>query len=247
MRDDEAAATTLATLALAVTTGTFRPMASLIGFARAYQAPGRAPVTVQETSYRRGAETLPARVYRPASHGGGPLPGWVVLHGLTRTGREHPGLHRFASAVAASGSLVLVPDIPEWRDLRVAPAVTIDTIRAAVRALQQRQDVNHEHAGLLGFSFGATQALIAAVDPDIAGMLHGIAAWGGYADLPSLFEFGMTGFHELDGERRYIDPDPYGSWVMAGNYLPAVPGHEGDKAVADAVHALAIEAGELGE
>jgi dienelactone hydrolase len=203
-------------------------------------------VALQETSYRRGSETLPARIYRPADHKGGPLPGWVVLHGLTRTGREHPSLHRFATAVAASGSLVLVPDIPEWRDLRVAPAITVDTIRAAVRSLQERKDVAHEHAGLLGFSFGATQALVAATDPEIAGMLHGIAAWGGYCDVPSLFEFGMTGYHELDGERHYIAPDPYGSWVMAGNYLTAVPGHETDGDVARAVHALAIEAGERG-
>jgi pimeloyl-ACP methyl ester carboxylesterase len=221
-------------------------MASLIGFARAYSAPAAAPVVLQETTYRRGDESLPARIYRPARHSAAPLPGWVVLHGLTRTGREHPSLHRFATAVAASGSLVLVPDIPEWRDLRVAPAITVNTIRAAVRALQMRDDVAHEHAGLLGFSFGATQALIAATDPEIAGMLHGIAAWGGYSDLPSLFEFGMTGYHEVNGERQFIEPDPYGSWVMAGNYLTGVPGHEEDGAVAEAVHALAIEAGERG-
>ena len=235
----------MATLAATPLTDTFRPMASLIGFARAYSAPDAAPVALEETSYRRGSESLPARIYRPAGHKG-KLPGWVVLHGLTRTGREHPSLHRFATAVAASGSLVLVPDIPEWRDLRVAPAITVDTIRAAVRALQQLPDVEHEHAGLLGFSFGATQALVAATDPEIAGLLHGIAAWGGYCDVPSLFEFGMTGYHTLDGERHFIEPDPYGSWVMAGNYLTAVPGHEKDGAVAAAVHALAIEAGERG-
>jgi pimeloyl-ACP methyl ester carboxylesterase len=33
---------------------------------------------------------------------------------------------------------------------------------------------------------------------------------------------------------------------MAGNYLTGVPGHEKDGAVAEAVHALAIEAGERG-
>jgi pimeloyl-ACP methyl ester carboxylesterase len=219
-------------------------MASFIGFLRAYSAPANAPVLVEETTYRRGPELLPARVYRPARARGRALPGWVVLHGLTRTGREHPGLHRFATAVAASGSIVLVPDIPEWRDLRVAPAITMDTIKAAVRALQERTDVLHEHAGLLGFSFGATQALIAATDPDVAGMLHGIAAWGGYYDMPSLSVFGLTGYHELDGVRYHIQPDPYGSWVMAGSYLTCVPGHERDGAVADAVHALAIEAGE---
>ncbi|MEO5510288.1 MAG: hypothetical protein ABIS27_06625 [Longimicrobiales bacterium] len=219
-------------------------MASFIGFVRAYSAPANAPVLVEETTYRRGSETLPARVYRPAGARGRALPGWVVLHGLTRTGREHPGLHRFVTAVAASGSVVLVPDIPEWRDLRVAPAITVETIKAAVRAMQGRTDVQHEHAGLLGFSFGATQALIAATDPDVAGMLHGLAAWGGYYDMASLSVFGLTGYHEFDGVRYHIQPDPYGSWLLAGSYLTCVPGHERDGAVEDAVHALAIEAGE---
>ena len=220
-------------------------MASLIRFIRAYTSPEGAHVVAQPTTYRRGAEELPGLVYRPVSHRG-PLPGWVVLHGLTRTGSAHPGLQRFAKAVAASGNLVFIPDIPEWRELRVAPAVTIDTIRAAVRALQQRDDVRHEHAGLLGFSFGATQALVAATDPGIAGMLHGIASWGGYCDLQSSFEFAMTGNHQLDGRHYHIAPDPYGTWVMAGNYLTRVPGHEGDGAIEKALHALAIEAGERG-
>lgn len=193
----------------------------------------------------RGGETLPARVYRPSAHRGR-LPGWLVLHGLTRTGTNHPGLHRFTTALAASGSLVFVPEIPEWRDLRVAPALTIETIRSAVRALQKRDDVVHERVGLLGFSFGATQALIAATDPEIAAMLHGMAAWGGYADVGALFEFGMTGTHQLDGITYRIQPDPYGSWIMAGNYLTSVPGHEGDGEVAHEVQALAIAAGDTG-
>ncbi len=221
-------------------------MASILGFTRAYLDRDNARVVWEETTYRRGSETLPARVYRPASHRAGPLHAWLVLHGLTRTGREHPSLHRLAIAIAGSGSLVFVPDIPEWRELRVAPAITVDTIRAAVRAMQSRPDVDHAHAGLLGFSFGATQALVAATDPEIAGMLHGMAAWGGYCDVPSLFEFGITGYHGLDGERRFIEPDPYGSWIIAGNYLTAVPGHENDRAVATAVHDLALEAGDRG-
>jgi dienelactone hydrolase len=220
-------------------------MASLIRFIRAYASPEGAHVTVQPTTYQRGGETLPGLVFKPAT-ARGRLPGWVVLHGLTRTGSSHPGLQRFARAVAASGSVVLIPDIPEWRELRVAPAVTIDTIRAAVRALQQRDDVRHEHAGMLGFSFGATQALVAATDPDIAGMLHGIASWGGYCDLHAAFAFAMTGEHKLDGKRYQIAPDPYGTWVMAGNYLTRVPGHERDGDVARALHSLAIEAGDRG-
>lgn len=198
---------------------------------------------VQTVSYARAGESLPADLYIPR---GAPrrLPGFVLLHGLTCTARAHPSLQRFARAVAASGHVVLVPEIPEWRALHVAPAITIDTIRAAVRALHDRPEIDPERIGLFGFSFGATQALVAAADPAVAGLMRGLVAWGGYCELHRLFRFGLTGEHELDGVTHVIDPDPYGRWIMLGNYLTRVPGHENDGAVAAAAHELARIAGD---
>lgn len=219
-------------------------MPSTLRFLRQYlrPVPGAAPAT--EVHYRRGGDALPATLYRPADERR--YPGWVVLHGLTRTGRAHPSLIRFARSVAAAGNVVYVPEIPEWRDLRVEPSLTIETIRAAVTALQQRDDVLHEHVGLFGFSFGATQALVAATEPEVAGMLAGVAAWGGYCDLRRTFRFGLTGLHDFGTTTYQMQPDPYGAWVMAGNYLPRVPGYSGSEAVGRALHDLALEAGERG-
>jgi dienelactone hydrolase len=220
-------------------------MPSTHRFLRQYLRPAPAAVDVQETHYQRGAARLPARVYRPVGERR-PLPAWVVLHGITRTGREHRGLHRFAGAFAAAGNLVFVPDVPEWRELQVAPAVTRATIGCAVQAVQARTDVRHGHVGMLAFSFGATQALAAGADPDIADLLHGIVAWGGYHDLRRAIHFGFTGEHELDGVAYHTEPDPYGAWIIAANYLTRVPGHEHDQVAARALHELAIEAGERG-
>jgi dienelactone hydrolase len=220
-------------------------MPSTVRFLRQYLKPIAGAAAESEVLYRRGDERLPATLYRPAGDLRR-LPGWVVLHGLTRTGRGHRSLIRFARAVASAGNVVLVPDIPEWRDLRVAPALTRETIRAAVGALQQRHDVRHEHVGLFGFSFGATQALVAATDEDVAAQVAGVAAWGGYHELRRLFRFGLTGQHEIDGVTYQARPDPYGVWIMAGNYLPFVPGYEDAGDVARALHALAIESGERG-
>jgi dienelactone hydrolase len=220
-------------------------MPSTVRFLRQYLRPVTGATSAVDVTYRRGSDSLPATVYRPAGVRGA-LPGWVVLHGLTRTGRTHPALARFASAVARAGNVVFVPDIPEWRELRVAPTLAIETIRAAAAALQQRGDVRHEHVGLFGFSFGATQALIAAADEETASLLSGIAAWGGFCDLRRLFRFGLTGLHELDGMTWHTPPDPYGAWIMTGNYLPLVPGLEDTAELARALHALAIESGEIG-
>jgi pimeloyl-ACP methyl ester carboxylesterase len=211
-------------------------------FLQAYLRPGGAGVERVEIAYDRGGERLPASLYRPAG-ARRRLPGWVVLHGLTTTGREHVSLTRFAAALAASGSVVLVPDLPEWRRLSVEPHTTVPTIRAAVRTLHDDLRVDPERAGLFGFSFGATQGLVAAADPDIDPLLRGIVAWGGYRDLERVFRFGLTGGHDLDGSSFHLAPDPYGRWIMAGNYLTLAPGCEDAADVARACMQLALESG----
>ncbi|HSL72456.1 MAG TPA: hypothetical protein VK864_19565 [Longimicrobiales bacterium] len=215
-------------------------MLAITRYLREYARPGSYPIEVQQSKYDRGGESLNATVYRRP---GAKRAGWIVLHGLTTTGRQHPTLERFARAFAASGPVVMVPDIPEWRELRVATTISIPTIRAAIRALAERADVDHERVGILGFSFGATQAIVAAADASLQSIMHGIAAWGGYRDLHRLFRFGIVGEHELDGVRHQLDPDPYGRWIMGANYLTGIPGFEDYIDVTAALRELAFEAG----
>jgi pimeloyl-ACP methyl ester carboxylesterase len=200
------------------------------------------PVVAQETTYRRDGDVLPATLYRPRTvHG--PLPAWMTLHGLTFHGRHHLSLQRFARALAASGSVVLVPDLPEWRALRIAPATAVRTIQAAVLELDRHGLSRPGRVGVVGFSFGATQALIAATRPELQGHLAGVAAWGGYAHLEALTRFTFFGEHDLDGRTYRRDPDPYGRWILAGNYLGLLPEHARDRALPDALLGLALEAG----
>ncbi len=217
-------------------------MLKVTRFLREYFRRGSFAVTRTVQRYHREGEDLDAFVY--ALPGGRQRrPGWVVLHGLTVTGREHPSLDRFARSLAATDAVVMVPDIPEWRDLRVATAVTIPTIRSAIRSLAQHPAIDGRRVGLIGFSFGATQAIVAAADPALESTLHGMAAWGGYRDVHRLFRFGTTGEHELDGVAYRLEPDPYGRWIMGGNYLLGVPGCEDYQDVAAALRGLALEAG----
>lgn len=221
-------------------------MASTFRFLREFLRPRPGAVLREETRYRRGDQTLPATLYRPASaDSDAPLPGWIALHGITRKGREHPSLERFARAVAASGSVVLVPDLPEWRELQIAPGTTVATIKAAVLELDGRQGTEPGRIGVIGFSFGATQSLIAATDPDLHGHLAGVVAWGGYADIFRTTRFAFLGTHGIDGEEHRLEPDPYGRWILAGNYLTLLPEHSEDHAVREALLALAQEVGRL--
>jgi pimeloyl-ACP methyl ester carboxylesterase len=183
----------------------------------------------------------PCTLYR--SRRGRPQAGWVILHGMTVPGREHPSLTRFARALAASGGVVLVPEIASWRELRVDPAAADRVIVRAAEYLASRPEVRPGGVGIVGFSFGATQALVTAARPELRDSIRAVVGFGGYCDPHATFLYSFTGEHEWNGVRSTLEPDPYGRWIVTANYLTQVPEYAGMVRVAAGVHALAVEAG----
>jgi len=223
---------------------------STLRFLRAWLARD-APVREEEVSCPSAGGDLPATLFlrdrpRPSD------PPWIVLHGITRPGRRHPELVRFARALAASPARVLVPEIRAWRELRLAPERTVPAVRAAVRYFEEEGGGSRgsegggsgARPGLVGFSFGAPQAVLAALEPSLRGRLAGVAGFGGYCDLERTVRFHFTGAHEWEGTRRHLRPDPYGRWVIGFNYLTEVPEHAGAEDVSRALGKLASLAGE---
>lgn len=175
-----------------------------------------------------------------------PLPAWIVLHGITRPGRAHAQLVRFTRALASTGGVVLVPEVPEWRALHLAPRLTAPTVRAAIAGLRELPAVRDAPLALVGFSFGAPQAIVASAAPEIRDELAGVVGFGGYCDLERTIRFQITGRHEWDGQRHRLRPDPYGRWIVAANYLTHIPEHRDAGDVADALRTLAALAGDAG-
>tara|TARA_B100000586_G_scaffold19729_1_gene13093 strand:- start:178 stop:1275 length:1098 start_codon:yes stop_codon:yes gene_type:complete len=199
-------------------------------------------IAEEELHINRGDIEFPASFLTPASRKEN-FPIWIVLHGLTPPGRFHPTLVQFTRALTYSGAGVIVPEIPEWTRLELKPEVTIPTIRATLKAVAQHPLANQGPRGLIGFSFGAPQALVAATKTDIADQLAGVVSWGGYSDMGRILTFQMTGRHEWQGKEHTLTPDPYARWIVAGNYLPFVPEYREAQDVADALLHLAFEAG----
>ena len=204
---------------------------------------GRSAVEEYETVLPRGDREVPASVTLPTG-GGRNLPGWVVLHGVTRPGRFHPTLLRFVRALASSKSAVLVPQIPEWVDLRLEPERTLPTVRAALDGLRSLPSTSDGPYGLIGFSFSAPQVMIAATHQDISHQLAGVIGFGGYCDMKSMVRFQMTGRFEWGDAKDRLRPDPYGRWIMGGNHLTSIPEFQQAQDVSDALWRLAVEAGE---
>ncbi len=193
----------------------------------------------------RDGTIVPATLLRPRAPAS-PLPGWVVMHGITRAGRGHAQLVRFARAIASTGAVVIIPEVPEWRRLDLAPHLTAPTIRSAIDALRKTPDVHEGPFGLVGFSFGAPHTVAAAGDPRLRADIAGAVSFGGYCDLGRTIHFMMTGQHEHDGHEISLRPDPYGRWIVAANYLTDAAGYEDAVDVADALRRLAALAGDTG-
>lgn len=207
---------------------------------------GNAPVRVREVVLHRPDRTVPGTLLVPRA-GHGPWPTWVVLHGMTRLGRHHHALTRFIRALASSGAAVLVPEVPEWTELDVDPGVTAPTVGAAVEGLRREGVLAAgDQVGLIGFSFGSPQALLTSVHPEVGPDVGAVVGFGGYCDLERTLRFQLTGRHEWQGRRRALAPDPYGRWIVAANFLPRAAGYTNSQDVADALRAMAREAGDRG-
>jgi pimeloyl-ACP methyl ester carboxylesterase len=213
-------------------------------YARAWIA---TPEDVAEDEIRldRDGTMVPATLVRPRSPGKA-APAWVVMHGITRPGRAHLQLVRFTRAVASAGLATIVPEVPEWRRLSLAPHLSAPTIAAAIRGLRDTGVVRDEPVGVIGFSFGAPHTIAACGAPGLEGQIAGACGFGGYCSLETTFRFMMTGRHGWDGARHDLRPDPYGRWIAAANYLTGVPDHEDAEDVADALLRLAAHAGDVG-
>lgn len=214
-------------------------------FLRTYLRDGAGAFREEEMYVDVAGERREATLYLPDRPR--PAPGWVVLHGLTVPGRRHKAMTRFVRSLAGSGAAVLVPDVPAWRELRLDLEAARQTIAAGAHVLAHRSEVRPGGVGAIGFSFGATQAIMAFADPDIRRDLKAVVSFGGYADVRRMVNSLFTGQHEWDGRTEHVDPDPYGRWIMAGNYLTRIPEFAGMHAVQRGAHALAMEAGRRGD
>ena len=202
-------------------------------------------VITEDILIGRGDAAIQARRHRPASPGR-PLPGWVILHGATRPGPDHPAIVRLAGALAGAGGHVLVPEVREWRELQLDPAPARKALRLAVEHMDSDPGVRRGGVVLVGLSFGCPQALVAAADPAVSGRVRGVLGFGSYHSLQDAIRFGLTGQFEWRQRTGYLWPDPYGRWVVGANYLHRISGYEGAADVSRALRQLVALAGDRG-
>ena len=206
---------------------------------------GDGPGAIRARRYARSRRFARGILRAPASRSR-PAPGWVLLHGVTRPGPDHPAIVRFAAALARAGGEVLVPDIPAWRRLELEPAPAQAALERAAAHMCADPRVLPGGVILVGLSFGCPQALRVGARLAGSGRVRGVTGFGSYCSLPNTVRFGLTGQYQWRGRTQYLRPDPYGRWVVASNYLHHIPGYGGTEDVSQALRQLALLAGDRG-
>ncbi len=225
---------------------TFDALRYAMGWARGAAGLPVRGVATEDVTIGGPAEAIHAHRYRPTASRRRPLPGWVVLHGATRPGADHPAIVRLAASLASAGGDVLVPDVPAWRALDLDPAPAQRALHVAAEYMCGDPRVRPGGVVLMGLSFGCTQALAAAAELAAEGLARGVFGYGGYHSLHDTVRFALTGQFEWRRRTEYLRPDPYGRWVIAANYLHRIPGYEGAQDVSRALRRLAAAAGDHG-
>ncbi len=150
---------------------------------RATPAPSRAPVTYSVDGRERAGD-----LYRP----GVPADAGIVLvPGVVPDGKDDARLVAFATTLARARFAVLVPDIANLRALKIRPEDARD-IADAVRHLAGGTDGG---VGVVGISYAAGPAVLAALEDDVRGRVRFVVTIGGYYDIEALTTVFTTGYY----------------------------------------------------
>lgn len=146
--------------------------------------------------------------------GAKPSAGVLLLPGAAEKGKDDPRLQAFARSLARGGFAVLVPDFQSFRSLKVNSGDIARTADAFAWLSGREELAPGGRAGIFSFSYASGPAIIASLDPRIAGRVRFIMAVGGYYDVKQVLTFFTTGYYLQDGRWRHSEPNSYGKWIF---------------------------------
>lgn len=171
-------------------------------------------------------------LYLPGNAAGAAI---VLVPGVVEQGGDDPRLVAFATTLARSRFLVLVPDIASLRQLKVR-AEDAREVADAFSHLRSRAELPRDRpAGIGAFSYAVGPAVLAALAPQIREQVDFILGIGGYHDLEEVITFITTGYYRQWGRAYYRQPSRYGKWIFVLSNLERLP----DKAERQTLRTLA--------
>ncbi len=159
---------------------------------------------------------LRARLYVPKTHTEAAL---VLTPGVNALGIDEPRLVAFARRWAASGFVVLTPELPDLSRYQVTPRST-DMIEDAAVWFSSRTDLTRGHRiGLAGISFAGGLSVVAAGRPSLRGRLAFVFSFGGHANFQRVVRYLCSGVEPpapgIAGAPPVPVPHDYGVAIVA--------------------------------
>jgi fermentation-respiration switch protein FrsA (DUF1100 family) len=169
----------------------------------------------EAVAYRGTEQTYRADLYRPAE--AAPAAALVLVPGLAPEGKDDPRFVALAESLARARFAVLAPDIASLRRLSVS-AANVREIADSIAHLAGR-DVGAEDPplGVAAISYAVGPALLATLEPDVAGRIDFLVSIGGYHDIGAMLAYVTTGFYRdaPGGAWQRGRPNARGKWIFA--------------------------------
>ena len=174
---------------------------------------------IRDIDYKVGDRSYEASLFLP----GGPTAGAIVfVPGLHEDGRHQRHVQHMGATLARLGFAVLVPELAELRRLEIAPE-NVDDVADAVQFLRDSDDFDFGRTiGLIGISYGAGPAVLAAARADVAADVEFVITLGGYYDITNVVRYVTTGM-VIDSDANFVaaklEPTPDNRWYFAISHL----------------------------
>ena len=190
--------------------------ARVLGDLAAGQGPSRLKESTPESVRQPVAYAIQGRHYQGDLYlpGESPLAGIVLVPGVAAGGKDDSRLVAFATTLSRARFLVLVPDLPNLRALRVRAEDKQGIADAFFHLLSRSEFPSQGRAGISAISYAVGPAVLAALDPAIRERVDFILGVGGYYDLRKVITFFTTGYFQKEGKWHYLQPNSYGKWVF---------------------------------
>lgn len=170
-------------------------------------------------SFEAGDDTRDADLWTPGP-GQQARAAVVLVPGAAPRGRDDPRLTAFAASLARSGFRVLVPEIPNLREMRVGSGdagIIADAIRYSAASPMPGPDgiaVAPGTTALVAISYAVGPAILAMRREGAEGRVGLLLAIGGYRDIANVVSYFTTGVYADRGRWRRGQPDPRGTWIF---------------------------------
>ena len=122
--------------------------------------------------------------------------------GVNPAGKNDERVVNVASAMARTGTAVMIPWSERMTQRRVDPQ-EVDDLVVAFQHLQGQEAVDPDKVGMAGFCVGASMLLVAAQDERIRDQVKVVNSFGGYYDAKDLIA-------SVAAEERFYDEGQQG-------------------------------------